>query len=118
MNQEMIEAVSNRLFEKMRQWIRNQEVFPNKLLFDEQESADILGIRRADLKALRDSGEIVPKKIGARWYYTKEMLVEFANSDEFQNDLPIVTDMDCPQGSFRNADDANEFLDNFRNSMR
>lgn len=75
----LVEQIAERVYEKVQAHLsQNDRIFADKLTFDEQEAADILGLPRHVLKGCRERGEIKPRKIGRKWHYTRDMLCEFA----------------------------------------
>jgi hypothetical protein len=77
----LVDQIADRVFARIQSHIAtDNRVFSNKLTFDEQESAEILGIPRHVLKGCRERGEILPKKIGKKWHYSRQQLNEFASS--------------------------------------
>ena len=76
---QLIDSIADRVFQRIQKHLEsNSRIFPEKLTFDEQEAADILGVPRYVLKACRERGEISPAKIGKKWYYTREQLTLFS----------------------------------------
>lgn len=76
----LVEQIAERVFEKVQGHLSHSDrIFANKLTFDEQEAADIIGVPRYVLKGCRERGEIKPRKIGKRWHYSREQLCEFAS---------------------------------------
>lgn len=80
-SEQLIDSIADRVFQRIQKHLEcSSTIFPTKLTFDEQEAADILGIRKHVLKACRERGEITPTKIGKKWHYTREQLTTFAES--------------------------------------
>lgn len=79
----LVEQIAERVFTRIQSHIAaDSRIFPDKLTFDEGESAEILGVPRYVLKGCRERGEISPRKIGKRWHYTREQLCAFASAGE------------------------------------
>lgn len=78
---QLVDQIADRVFARIQSHIAaDNRIFSDKLTFDEQEAADILGIPRHVLKACRERREITPRKIGKKWHYTREHLCEFASA--------------------------------------
>lgn len=77
----LVEQIAERVYDRISKHIStDSQIFGAKLTFDEQESADILGVPRYVLKGCRERGEINPRKIGKKWQYSREQLCRFAES--------------------------------------
>lgn len=76
---QLVDQIADRVLQKIQKHLEaNNRIFPDKLTFDEQEAAAILGVARHVLKGARERGEVTPAKIGKKWHYTRDVLVEYA----------------------------------------
>ncbi len=77
----LVDQIADRVFQRISVHIASDSrIFGEKLTFDEQEAADIIGIPRYVLKGCRERGEITPRKIGKKWHYSRNQICEFARN--------------------------------------
>lgn len=78
-SEQLVEQIADKVFQRIQSHLDcNNRIFQDKLLFDESEAADILGIPRHVLKGCRERGEINPAKVGKKWAYSREVISAFA----------------------------------------
>ena len=81
-----LDQVADRVAERIRRETDYaNRVFPNKLLFDEGEAAELLGIPRHVLKGTRERGEIRVPKVGKKYQYSRELLLDIARNGTTAN---------------------------------
>ncbi|MCR9296339.1 MAG: helix-turn-helix domain-containing protein [bacterium] len=76
---DLVEKIADRVWQRIAERDSfESRLFADRLTFNEQEAAAMLGVPKHVLKGCRERGEISPPKIGKQYRYSRELLLEIS----------------------------------------